>query len=127
MSGLTLPPYWMRKRRGRLLAEHLCDAPPDEGVGILCLLRRGVLAGADGPDRLVGDHQSAQVRSAVSPARPPESCVSRTASVRLAFALLQRFADAEDHVQPGGQRRLDLAIDERVVFVAGCAAVRCGR
>src|ERR1700739_4693806 len=33
------------------------DTGADEGVHVLCLLRRGVAAGADGPHRLVGPHR----------------------------------------------------------------------
>src|SRR5262249_44531575 len=39
----------------RRVAAQLADAFADEGVCILRLLRRRVDAGADGPDRLVGD------------------------------------------------------------------------
>src|SRR5215471_18304323 len=48
-----------QKRCGRFLAESLADVSANEGMGLLRLLRRGVFAGADGPDRFVGhDHSS---------------------------------------------------------------------
>src|SRR5437762_416668 len=50
-----------RKRSGRFLAEHFADSAAEEGVGLLRLLRRGGLTGADGPDRLIGKHHLRQV------------------------------------------------------------------
>src|SRR5262245_7379184 len=48
-----------QKRCGRFLAESLADASANEGMGLLRLLRRGVFAGADGPDQFVcHDHSS---------------------------------------------------------------------
>src|ERR1017187_10792424 len=40
---------------GNSFVEHLPQHTPDEGMGLLRLRRRGGLAGADGPDRLISD------------------------------------------------------------------------
>lgn len=41
-------------------AAKFADPPADKCVGVLGLLRRGVVPGADRPDRFVSDHQTRQ-------------------------------------------------------------------
>ena len=54
--------------------------------------------------------------SAETPANPWTSCRSSTASVWFALTLVQSLADAQDHVEAGGQGNSYLLVDERVGF-----------
>src|SRR5207244_1234708 len=70
-------------------------------------------AGADGPDRLVGDHNRRNVVDAVERGM----YLARRHDIRFATLVLrQAFADAHDRHQGSVERRLDLAVDQRVVL-----------
>ena len=85
-------------------------------MNFLRLIRRRVLAGADGPHRLVRDdrllHRSTPARSSTA-AELPRNDLHRLASL----PLIQRFADAQDRDQPLRLRRQEFARHQRVVFL----------
>ena len=69
LSGFTEPPYWMRIDVGHRPAQ-LAEDGADGGVDLLRLRGGGGLAGADGPDRLVGQGDRGQrLGAAARPAR----------------------------------------------------------
>ena len=116
LAGLTEPPYWIRIRlRRRLVAGG--DQRADEPAGVVRLLGGRGLAGADRPDRLVGDDdvgEAARPRPATGRRR---SGGAATGSVSSPLALGLGLADAEDRQQPRRQRRRHLA-GERLVGLA---------
>jgi hypothetical protein len=83
-------------------------------MDLLGLLRRGHLAGADRPDRLVGDDDAVAASSLPTPSSARSVWVWTTLSVVPGLALGQGLADAEDRPQLVLERRQDLEIDEGV-------------
>ena len=93
---------------------HCFSRLADVGVRLAGLLRRGVAAGADGPDRLVGDHQVGHLlgREAVEAGlHLPIEDLERL----FAFALLERLADADDRARARAWMAASgLAVDDLV-------------
>ena len=77
-------------------------------MDLLGLFRGGHLAGADGPDRLVGDHDRRHLLGRQPGQRAVELAPDDLRGLAR-LALGQQFADADDRRQPGRQGRLDLA------------------
>ena len=104
------------KHPGRFLIEHLTEAAPNDGVRLLSLLGGGAVSGmADCPDRFVRDGQAGQgIRRHAG--QSLDELPSSTASVWSGLTLVQRLADAEDHVETGGQGNPYLLVDERIGF-----------
>jgi hypothetical protein len=88
-------------------AEPLAQPRPDVGVRLAGLLRRGVPARADRPDRLVGEHERPDLvaRQAVEGhADLPVQHRERLARL----ALLERLADADDRAEPAPSAAINL-------------------
>ena len=111
LSGFTLPPYWTTTRAAVASPNVSASQPPDECVDLLGLLGRGDQAGADRPDRLVGEHRRRPSARASSPASEPSNWPSTTRLGLLRLALCSGLADADDRDQPGGQGGVDLLVD----------------
>ena len=86
----------MRTRRATVSSIHLGQQLADEGVGFLRLGGGGVLAGADGPDRLVGDDRFLHLRRRQPGQAAAHLAVSTARSGRLrvpqGFARRRRWA-----------------------------------
>ncbi len=63
-AGFIEPPYWIRTRLGRLVAEQVGEHAADVRVRGLRDLGRGRQAGADRPHRLVGEGEPGQLDGA---------------------------------------------------------------
>ncbi len=117
------------RRRGSAPPPHRSPQPlrerlAQEAVGLLRRLRGGRLAGADRPDRLVGDGE----RSG-PPARAAQRAgAPSTSKVRARLALLPRLADA-DHAASGRRRAAAATLRPPPARRSrhGRAAARCGR
>ena len=93
----------------------------DEAMHLRHIGRRRRQAGADRPDRLIGDHQ----RAAVAPSgTEPSSCAPTTSSVRRRSRSSLRLADADDRHQPGAPRGLRLGAHLCVGLVVVGAPLR---
>ena len=90
---------------GDLLADLLGEPLADVGVDLLGLLGGGDLAGADGPDGLVGDDDAAPVRD---PGLEGGQLAGDVGERLAGLALLQRLAAAPDHADPVLRRVLGL-------------------
>src|SRR5580765_2467828 len=88
----------------------------DEGAGLLRLLGRRGAAGADRPDRLVGDH-GARDRAAIDAGQVRLKLLLEHCIGLPGIACILALADAEDWLQAGGQRRRNLA-RQRLVGLA---------
>ena len=82
---------------------------------VLCLFRRRVDAGADRPDRLVSDCQPLRL-PAIQALQAPDKLTVENRFRSPGLPLIRRFTDAQNWVEAGIQRRVHLAIDERVGF-----------
>ena len=116
-DALTLPPYRIRTLVGDRLIVSLGQQAAKVSVDLLGLLGRGHFAGADGPNRLVGDHDALSICSAVTPASEPSNCVLMTCGRLAGFALFEQLADAHDRHQAGGERRVRLLVHVGVGLV----------
>mmetsp|Transcript_10753 Transcript_10753/g.43507 ORF Transcript_10753/g.43507 Transcript_10753/m.43507 type:complete len:331 (+) Transcript_10753:158-1150(+) len=98
------------------------DPGPDLGVRLLGLLGRRGEARADGPHRLVGDHEVREVGRGVGADRLElrDEDVHR----RARFALLLVLAAARDDLEPERERLGDLLAEERVGLAKDVAALR---
>ena len=108
----------VRVRRTEPVAQPLAD----HRVDFLGEFGRGGLAGADRPDRLVGDHD---VRRAVH-RHEREALLDLRADDRkrlAGLALLVGFAAADDRSNAGVEQRFGLPGHECVVFTEECAAL----
>jgi len=79
-------------------------------MDFLGLFGRGDLAGADGPDRLVGDHDLAHLLGRKPGQRAVELAADHFGGLAR-LALLQQLPDADDRRQPGCQGRVNLLVD----------------
>ena len=84
------PPRRSRRRSGRAARR---GSTPIVVVGVL---GRGVAAGADRPDRLVGDARTSAASAAFTPANAPRVCDVTRSAVAPGFALLERLPHAHD-------------------------------
>jgi hypothetical protein len=105
----------MRTPAGAGSAEAAGQRGADVGVDLLGLAGGGRAAGADGPDRLVGDDQPLarrrrRSRSLSAPASWLVDHRERVAGVALGVGL----ADADDDAEPGGQHRARPSCARRV-------------
>ena len=95
LPGLTLPPYRIRmvsatgRRPGR------ASLRADDADRRVRVVRGRVAAGADRPDRLVGDDAAAP-STAGDPRERRGDLAGDLASVRAGLALVERLADADD-------------------------------
>ena len=106
-----------------LLWRAIGDQRADEGRRLLCLLGLGDLAGADRPDRLVGDRDLAEPLGR----HLGEALLDLVAQLALGVALLALglgLADAEDRREAGGERRRDLERQRLVGLGEQLAALR---
>ena len=94
-------------RRRRRFAERPGEPGADERVDLLRLFGGRGQAGADRPDRLVGEDDSVSLRR--QSGSEPSSCPATTSSVRPLRALLG-LTDAHDREQADGQGRPELAL-----------------
>jgi hypothetical protein len=104
LFGFTLPPYWMRTFLAVASSNIFTSNAADERVRVLRLLRRRRLAGADGPDRFVGDDGFdhlllGQTGEAAAHLR------FQNFFHLAAFAFGQRFADADNRLERRRVRR----------------------
>ena len=100
----------------RFHVEHLTEAATNDGVRFLSLLGcRVVSGGADCPDRFVRDAQAGQgIRRQAGQSLAELPIEHRFGLVGV--TLVQSFADAEDHVEAGGQGNPHLLVDEGIGF-----------
>lgn len=105
---------------GRLAADLLGQPHADGGVHLLRLLRAGDLAGANGPDGLVGNDDLAPVRYLLGDGA---ELGRDDVDGLLGLALLERLAAAEDDADAAVQGRLGLAADEAVRLLQDDAAL----
>ena len=106
---------------GDLLADLLGEPLADHGVDLLGLLGGGDLAGADGPDGLVGDDDAAPVGDLGLEGGELAGDVLEGLS---RLALLQGLAAAPDDAEPGVGGVLGLGGDDGVALVEDGAALR---
>jgi hypothetical protein len=105
---------------GDLLAELLVEPLADALVNLLRLLGGGDLAGADGPDGLVGDDDLAPVLDLLADGG---ELVDDDLHGLVGLALLEGLADAEDDVDAAVESGLGLVGDESVALLQDDAAL----
>ena len=111
-AAAVLNPHRRRKLRIVTLGKHLAKIM----MHFLGLLGRGDPAGADRPNRLVGDHQPADLLRRNAGQRAVELPADHF--VRAAgFAIGQQLADANDRRQPGGQCGQQLLVHLGIGFL----------
>ena len=108
-----------------VFVEHPDEQFANIGVGFLGLGGSGGFAGADGPDRFVGDDRF-RICSALKPARLPRTWVSSTFSVWPAFPLAQGLANANNRLERGGVGGVRFFGDRARCFPSGTGAARNG-
>ena len=101
LEDLTLPPYWMRARR-RLLADHVGDGGTDDGDCLLGVVGGGGAAGADGPDRLVGNDQAGDLVATEAGQGAADLALDDLGGAA-GLALGQDLADADDRAHAGAE------------------------
>ena len=110
----------------RGVAVAVADQRAHEGDRLLRLLGGRRAAGADRPDRLVGDHDERQ--QAVLDLGEVDLHLLAQLALRLAgVALLLGLADAQDRRQPRLERRGHLALQRAVRLAEVLARARSGR
>ena len=75
----------------------------DDGDRLLGVVGGGGAAGADGPDRLVGDHQAGDLVPAQAGQRAADLALDDLGGAA-GLALLQDLADADDRLHAGRAR-----------------------
>jgi hypothetical protein len=105
---------------GDLLAELLVEPLADALVNLLRLLGGSDLAGADGPDGLVGDDDLAPVLHLLADGR---ELVDDDFHGLVGLALLESLANAEDDVDASVESGLGLVGDESVALLEDYAAL----
>src|SRR5262249_52115858 len=100
---------------GRPLAEPPLDPLTDPRRHLLSLPGGGALAGADGPDRLVGDRHVTDLLRGQAGQRGGQLALQDGPGPPL-LPLLPCLPDAEDRPQPSGEGRARLPVDELVVL-----------
>ncbi len=100
------------------------DPRADEGVDLLGLLGGRDLAGADRPDRLVGDHHLLGFVGRRRASRIASSLAADHFHRAARFALGERLADARDRQQTRRERGLRLLRDALVGLAEVLAALR---
>ena len=127
LSGLTEPPYWMRIA-SPAAPKRFAQPAADERVGLLRERGRRGPAGADRPDRLVGDHDAPRRARSATSARLPRELVAR-APRRCGPPRAPRAS--RRRTRSGGCRAASSAAallrDERVGLAEERGAARCGR
>src|SRR6476620_5724935 len=98
---------------GRGAAEPLAQPLTDVRVRLLRLDRRRGPAGADRPDRLVRDHERADLLAGDG-VEPSLNLAIEDGHRRAGLALGQRLADADDRNEVGGNRGADLPVHHLV-------------
>ena len=111
---------------GRGGREELAQVLADELMRFLGLGGRGSLAGANGPNGLVGEDDVGDFLFC-EPGEALGKLGLEDFFPRVALALREGFADADDGLDLGGQRRLGLAVDGGVVFLENTGGARNGR
>src|SRR5262249_20701459 len=101
---------------GHLIAEMLATAAADVRVNLLRLFRRGVPAGADRPNRFVGDHHLTD-SVAGEAAQALVELLDDYGVGQVGVANVERLTDTENDGQTGFNGGVDLVVDERVLFV----------
>src|SRR5438552_18273746 len=86
---------------------------PDKRVHFLRLLRRRGASSANGPDKLVSNDDTVEVRVCQPTPTPDNLLFDRIQSLSL-IALLKRFANTNDCSQSGGQRSLSFLTDNLI-------------
>ena len=108
-------------------AELLGDRRPDRRAHRLRVVGRGRAAGADRPDRLVGDHHRADLLGACGPASPARDLAEHLRLGLARLALVERLADAHDRRHPVLLDRGDLLGRPSRRSRRTARAARCGR
>src|ERR1043166_8845322 len=88
---------------------------PDKRVHFLRLLRRRGASSANGPDRLVSNDDTVEIRGC-QPAQTADNLLFDYIQCLSLIALLQSFTNADDRVQSGRQRRVGLLADNLIGF-----------
>ena len=86
-------------------AEPLPQPAADVRVRLAGLRRRGVAAGADRPDRLVGDHERGDLVAGQAVEARPDLPVEHRRASRSPSRSVERLADADDRRELGGDAR----------------------
>src|SRR5699024_5769407 len=108
---------------GDLLPSQLSERLADRGADLLRIRGGGDLAGADGPDGLVGEHDLGEL----FPTEAGKRClelVDDVAHVLGRLTNLQRLADADDRGQTMLERGTRLRSDRRIVLTVVLTAFR---
>ncbi len=100
--GFMLPPYWMVRALGGVLAVQLADDLADDGADLVGLLGGSGLAGADGPDGLIGDDDVLQLVSGHAGQRDLDLHTDQLLGDAL-LALVEALAHADDGLQAAVQ------------------------
>ena len=131
-ASRTAPPRWRPSRCRRtgcaataLAAPAARAARAGQRVHLLRLVRRRGLAGADRPDRLVGDDDAVDARRRALEHRAELALDDRLGLPRLALG--QRLADADDRRQAGASAAAAFSRDERVALAVQLRAAPSGR
>ena len=95
---------------GGVLAVQLADDLADSGADLLGLISGSSLAGADGPDGLVGDDNILQLVSGHAIQRDLDLHTDQLLGHAL-LTLVEALADADDGLQAAGQRSLGALVD----------------
>ena len=119
--GLDTPPVLDANRLGDLPIVTFCHDVAKVEVNFFRLLRRGILARADRPHRLVGDHDLPKLLGGQAGERALELAANDPHGL-LRLPLGQRFTEADDGSQPGLQGRVDLVVDLGVGLAEDVAA-----
>ena len=113
LPGFTLPPYWIRTASPAAVARGLGRPRPGSPRSWPRRPRASRCAGADRPDRLVGDDARRRPSSLDTPANASATWPSDLALGRAGLALLERLADAHDRRHLVREDRPDLAVHRR--------------
>src|SRR5690348_8483997 len=118
VAGLDGPAIQDTHTGGRFGAMKLRNPRPDRRRRLLHVVGSGHLAGADSPDRLVGDHHRRHVLGLESLEALVELAHAE-AEMLPGLANLERLPQAQDRREPGPQRGQRLGVDQ----VVGLAVV----
>ena len=98
-----------------LLAELFLQQSANKGVYLLGLFIGGSFAGADCPYWLIG-HNHIGHRRGAQPLEAKAHLAAQHVEHLLGLALLQGFANTEDHTEPGFDESVNFLIDKLVTF-----------
>ena len=127
LPGFTLPPYWTRTARGGLRRTSPPTRPRIRPITCAGVGRRGVAAGPDGPDRLVGDDEPWRPARRRAPASAARTCPTTLSSVRPASRSSSVSPTHRIGIMPCAEHRPDLPRHDVVGLAEQLAGARSAR